>query len=162
MRKLFIAAITALATATPAMANPYRAISASSLTKAVEATGTRIVYDPARCYEKRIYGYYQLAWDSAGNITKDVMGICVENHGSDYAELNDTLRHESIHVAQACNEGATMLGWNVLAQYAAPRIMSMVQRYPVEDQHLELEAFVSAKMLSNDQVAGIVRKVCNQ
>ena len=41
-----------------------------------------------------------------GNITRDELGLCVAAHKGDLAELSNTLRHEAMHVAQACHCGS--------------------------------------------------------
>ena len=105
------------------------------------------------CYEQGMLGYYRPS--------TDVMGICVSNHKGDYKELGDTLRHESIHVAQACNNGKPILRWNQIAKYSNNRILSIVQRYPAEHQHIEYEAFTAAYVMSNNQIADIVKQQCS-
>ena len=92
----------------------------------------------------KVFGYYKPS--------TDIMVLCVKNHGTDYAELGDTLRHESIHVAQACN-GGPILTWNQIAKYSNNRILSIVQRYPADHQHYEYEAFTAAALMNNQQVA---------
>jgi hypothetical protein len=159
----FLPKVAALlcATAMPAMANPYRMISTDSLARAIEDTGTSIVYDSDIFYEDtHIHGYYLLEYDG-DTIIKDELGMCVENHKvGDYRELGDTLRHEAIHVAQACNDHEAILPWNQLANYATRQQLSIVQRYPAEDQHRELEATVGARRLTNDQVATVLKRIC--
>jgi hypothetical protein len=96
MKKLFATLAVLISAASPVHANPaYKALNRSPLSQMVERTGTRIVYDTQLCQDRGMLGYYRPS--------TDVMGICVSNHDGDWKELGDTLRHESIHVAQACN-----------------------------------------------------------
>ena len=152
MKKLF-SALAVIACAAPVQANPatYRALDESPLTQIVRATGTRVLYDTQRCDERKVYGYYRPS--------TDVMVVCVRNHGTDYRELGDTLRHESIHVAQACN-GGPILDWATISKYSNNRILSIVQRYPVNHQHVEYEAFTAAAVMNNTQIAKIVKDYC--
>ena len=81
----------------------------------------------------------------------------------DYYELGDTLRHEAIHVAQVCHgngKAKPILSWTQIAKYSNPEIISIVERYPTDRQHVEFEAFTSAATLTNTQVAKIVRDFC--
>ena len=153
MKKLLTAIASVVAISAPAQADPitYRALDASPLTQAVRSTGTRVLYDTHRCETDKVYGYYKPS--------TDLMVLCVKNHGTDYSELGDTLRHESIHVAQACN-GGPILTWNQIAKYSNNRILSIVQRYPAKHQHYEYEAFTAAALMNNQQVAKIVNDFC--
>jgi hypothetical protein len=154
MKKLFATLAVLISAASPVHANPaYKALNRSPLSQMVERTGTRIVYDTQLCQDRGMLGYYRPS--------TDVMGICVSNHDGDWKELGDTLRHESIHVAQACNDGKPILGWNQIAKYSNNRILSLVQRYPAEHQHIEYEAFTAAYLMSNDQIAKIVAQQCS-
>jgi hypothetical protein len=155
MKKLFATLAVLIGAASPVHANPtaYQALNRSPLTQMVERTGTRIVYDTPLCYERGMLGYYRPS--------TDVMGICVENHKGDWQELGDTLRHESIHVAQACNGGKPILQWNQIAKYSNNRILSIVQHYPAEHQHIEYEAFTAAYVMNNNQIAKIVAQQCS-
>ena len=157
MKRLFTALAAVIATAAPAQANVvYRMLDSQALTQTVRATGTTVLYDQPRCFEKRTYGYYHPA--------SDTMVLCVNNHYEhgklDYKELGDTLRHESIHIAQACNSGDAILPWNTIAKYSNNRILSIVQRYPVEHQHIEYEAFTAAATMNNTQITKIVKDFC--
>ena len=117
----------------------------------VEKTGTVVLYDTDRCNEESVYGYY--------HPSTDVMGICVKNHDGDFKELGDTLRHESMHVAQACH-GGPILDWATISKYSTDRILSIVQRYKPEHQHIEYEAFTAAHVMSNNQVKDVVHQFC--
>ena len=126
-----------------------------NLTQVVIKTGVQVKYWDPMCDEKGSYGGYAPS--------EKVMILCIDNHKGDMAELGDTLRHEAIHVAQTCNGNGTpkpILSWNEIAKYSNNRILSIVQRYKPEHQHLEYEAFTGAAILSNNQVAKIVSDYC--
>ena len=151
MNKLF-SALAVIACATPAHASElYTLLNSQPLTRTVRATGTTVLYDTTRC-DKGMLGYY--------HPMSDTMVLCVANHKGDIAELGDTLRHESIHVAQFCNGGEPILDWNTISKYSNNRILSIVQRYPVDQQHHEYEAFTGAYVMSNNQVTKIVKDFC--
>ena len=151
MNKLF-SALAVIACASPVQANElYSLLNAQPLTRAVRATGTRVYYDTRRCDEGML-GYYKPK--------SKLMVLCVANHKGDIAELGDTLRHESMHVAQFCNGGKPILDWNTISKYSTNRILSIVQRYPVEHQHHEYEAFTAAYAMSNDQITKVVKDFC--
>jgi hypothetical protein len=152
LKKLLAGLAAVVATAAPAQANDlYRLLDSQPLTQMVRSTGTTVLYDTARC-DKGMLGYYRL--------DVDVMVLCVANHKGDIAELGDTLRHESIHIAQACNGGKAILPWNTIAKYSNNRILSIVQRYPIEHQHVEYEAFTAAYVMNNNQIKDIVEDFC--
>ena len=155
---LATAAIVANAAA-PANASVYTVLRNNSLTRAIESTGTRVVFDSAYCRKGDAFGYYQPK--------KKILAVCVANHVEngvmDYRELGDTLRHEAMHVAQTCNgkgRAVPILSWTTISKYSNNRILSIVQRYAPEDQHIEYEAFTAAATLSNQQVGKIVKDYC--
>ena len=160
MFKKLLTVLAVVATTTPVMADTYSATRNSSLTRMVQRAGVTVkLYDPM-CDERGSYGGY---------VPSDKkLIICVNNHVAngrmDYAELGDTLRHEAIHVAQTCWGKGTpkpILSWNQIAKYSNVRILSIVQRYKPEHQHLEYEAFTGAAVLNNEQVGRIVKQTCN-
>ena len=153
MKKLIASLACVVGAAAPVQANSaYRLLNAQPLVQTVRATGTVVLYDQPRCYERSTYGYYHPA--------SDTMVICVENHDGDYKELGDTLRHESMHVAQACNGGKAILDWATISKYSTNRIHSIVQQYKPEHQHIEYEAFTAAYAMNNNQIKDIVQQFC--
>ena len=139
----------------PVEASTHQLIRDTALTRTVEATGVRVVTDHPFCNKPGMYGGYRPS-------TK-LLIVCVDNHGNDYRELGDTLRHEAIHVAQTCyGKGVAkpILSWNQISEFSSDRILSIVQRYPAEHQHIEYEAFSAAYVLTNNQVKDIVRDFC--
>ena len=159
MFKQLLAVAAVCVSVTPALANPYLAIKNNSLTRVVKQAGVTVkTWDPM-CDERGSYGGFAPS-------TKEFI-VCVTNHYEngkmDYTELGDTLRHEAIHVAQTCWGNGTpkpILSWNQIAKYSNNRILSIVQQYKPEDQHLEYEAFTGAAVLNNDQVTRIVKQTC--
>ena len=160
IKKLALSLTALLASATPAIASPHTAIRNSDLTRVLERTGVTVLTSHPECHSDPSYGFY-----SPG---RRIVVICVGQHYEygkmDYAELGDTLRHEAIHVAQVCNgggeEAVPILSWSTISKYSTPGILRAVMQYPAEVQHIEYEAFTSARNLSNDQVAGIVTDYC--
>ena len=151
MNKLF-STLAVIACASPVQANElYSLLNSQPLTRAVRATGTRVYYDTRRCDEGML-GYYKPK--------SKLMVLCVANHKGDIAELGDTLRHESMHVAQFCNGGKPILDWTTISKYSTNRILSIVQRYPIEHQHHEYEAFTAAYAMSNNQITKVVKDFC--
>jgi len=153
LKKLIASLACVVGAAAPVQANDmYSLLDSQPLVQTVRATGTAVLYDTARCDTHNVYGYYRPS--------TDVMVICVKTHGSDFKELGDTLRHESMHVAQACNGGNAILDWATISKYSTNRILSIVQRYPAAHQHVEYEAFTAAYVMSNTQVTKIVKDYC--
>ena len=159
IKKLALSLTALLASASPAIASPYSLIRSQPLARAVEATGVTFKTSDPYCQESGAYGFYKPS--------ARLMVVCVSNHyvngRMDYRELGDTLRHESIHVAQVCygnGEAKPILSWTQIAKYSNNKILSIVQRYPVDRQHVEYEAFTSASIMTNNQVAKIVRDFC--
>ena len=159
MLKRILSVVALCASVSPAIASPYTDVRTNHLTRVVESAGISFsTWDPY-CEESGGYGFFQPS--------KRKMVVCVSNHYEngkmDYYELGDTLRHEAIHVAQVCNGNGTakaILSWNQIAKYSNNNILSIVQRYPVDRQHVEYEAFTGAATMTNTQVAKIVRDFC--
>lgn len=114
----------------------------------VHQSGTTIKFDSERCGES--YGTY--------NAKTDIMVICLKTH-EDFATLGDTIRHESIHVIQACNRGPVLSVMDTM-KYATEQDKSFVADYPHSHQHSELEANIAARELSDTEVTNMVRKFC--
>ena len=159
INKLALSVTALVASATPAIASPYSLLRSNHLTQVVEQSGVSVKLHDQRCVTDDVYGFYQPSMR--------LMVICVRNHyvngKMDYRELGDTLRHESIHVAQVCNgkgDAVPILSWNQISKYSNNNILSIVQRYPADRQHVEYEAFTSAAIMTNTQVAKIVRDFC--
>ena len=160
INKLALSLTALLASGTPAIASPYSMLRSNHLTQVVEQTGVSVKLHDQRCVTDDVYGFYQPSMK--------LMVICVRNHyvngKMDYQELGDTLRHESMHVAQVCNgkglDAVAILSWNQIAKYSNSNILSIVQRYPADRQHVEYEAFTAAATMTNTQVSKIVQDWC--
>ena len=147
------------ASASPAIASPHSLLRSNHLTRAVESAGVTFRTWHKYCDKDLTYGFFQPS--------TRLLVVCVDNHYEngkmDFHELGDTLRHESIHVAQTCygnGEPKAILSWTQIAKYSNNNILSIVQRYPVDRQHVEYEAFTGAATMTNTQVAKIVRDFC--
>ena len=141
--------------------NPYASIENSELAAVIRETGTTIQYDSADCNQRNLLGFYSLTIDSDGEIERDVMTICVKQHGSDYSELHDTFRHESVHVAQACNGMDAISRWEDLSKVVSESDYQLIVRnYQRKDWHLEMEAYVLAERMTNEEVAQFVSESC--
>ena len=123
-------------------------IYANPVLEIVSATGTTIKFKGEDC--KDAYGSY--------SITTDTMIICLENHET-YEELGDTIRHEAIHVVQACNRGPVLSVMDTM-KYVTTQDKAFVADYPHAHQHSELEANIAARNLSDKQVTEVVAKFC--
>jgi hypothetical protein len=138
------------AVAVPAQANELKDyIYSNPVLAVVHESGTKIKFKGGSC-DRHVFGSY--------NQQTDVMHICVGKH-SDYAELGDTIRHEAIHVIQACNRGP-VLGLYETVSYAKEDDQSVIKEYPTAHQHRELEARIAARNLTDANVAELVRKYC--
>ena len=159
MLKRILSVVALIASATPAIASPYSMLRSNHLTRVVESTGVSVKLYDQRCVSDDVYGFYQPGMK--------LMVICVRNHyvngKMDYHELGDTLRHEAMHVAQVCNgkgDAVAILSWNQISKYSNSNILSIVQRYPADRQHVEYEAFTAAATMTNTQVSKIVKDWC--
>ena len=159
INKLALSLTALCASATPAIASPYDMLRSNHLTQVVEQSGVTVKLHDQRCSTDKAYGFYQPSMK--------LMVICVRNHyvngKMDYQELGDTLRHESMHVAQVCNgkgKAEPILSWNQIAKFSSKNILSIVQRYPTHMQHVEYEAFTAAATMTNTQISEIVQDWC--
>ena len=80
----------------------------SEVLKAVERTGTEVRYHDPDCATSKAAGWYQL------NATVDRLVICPRNN-INHSDLLDTVRHEAMHVVQACHGGPVQ--GNVIVDY---------------------------------------------
>jgi hypothetical protein len=121
----------------------------------------KILENPPICRTHNIYGWY--------NSSKDTMSICTENikNGPDpQYYMNETLYHESVHVAQDCNakwSGQWYKPFNI-----NPSIMTLTQRrlsdlstsvkLNNQDRQIEHEAFWMED--KPEKVKYVVQKYC--
>ena len=126
----------------------------SQVLKAVERTGTEVRYYDKSCEDKRQQGFYRL------NSSVDLLVICTRNHVN-HSDLLDTVRHEAIHVVQACNAGEPVLDRDYYAKNTDPDIKDHVEtNYPEAHHHHELEAFMAAEYLGENDVVKLIDKYC--
>lgn len=148
--------ITLACTATAGLASPAKQPfveeETQSLLRAASDVGVQFhLNDPTQCTA----GVMGMA-----SLEKQVL-ICLDNH-SDYAELADTIRHELLHVVQAClgdrliypdrieytrTYAQTDLGWDILG-------------YPTEQWDQEGEARTLSHFLDESDVAQLLRSHC--
>ena len=96
MKKILVALAAVVAVASPVKATPTM----EALFNAVKATGTQILVNGEGCKNPQLMGMYMYQRN-----VMDALLLCVDNHKGDNAELYDTILHEAVHVAQACNQG---------------------------------------------------------
>lgn len=133
----------------------------NTLLEAVIATGHRVHLDPPLCAKNQgLFG--------AAIPNKRALVICVKRHGDDLNELADTIRHESIHLAQFCKArrfGATaaLINPEFIGEYQAlaEQYLHMpTSSYQPERIPGEAEARILAHQLDEDQVAALLRNEC--
>ena len=125
----------------------------SQVLNAVRTTGTEVRYHHERCDKVKTAGFYKLTADV------DLLVICTRNN-LNLSDLFDTVRHEAIHVVQACNHGP-VLDRDYYSKNSSQEHKTFVQdNYPAEYHHHELEAFTAAKNLSEDDVVKLINKFC--
>ena len=126
----------------------------SQVLKAVERTGTEVRYYDAECADSKAAGWYELT------ATVDRLVICPRNNHN-HSDLFDTVRHEALHVVQACNKGTPVLDREYYTKNAPQDIKERVfSDYPAAHHHHELEAFMGAKYLSEGDVINLINKYC--
>ena len=123
-------------------------------TAAVKRTGTRVITHSRGCALGKYMGRYQ--FHTAQKL--DLMTICSKAHKS-LADLDDTIRHEAVHVAQICRSRGPVSDTNY-ARLATPKIHSALADYPKDSYAFELEAYVIADQQTNEEVAQLVLEVC--
>jgi hypothetical protein len=128
----------------------------SPVLNAVADTGTTVIVDGSACRSGGYMGRY--VNNPEKNI--DFLELCLDPHKGDYTELADTIRHEAWHVVQACM-GQPMFNVVSLKESATPSLITrVVENYPAEKRHHELEAFVVAADQTNDYVVEQLNKFC--
>ena len=149
MLKQSITLIALSALAIPVQANELKEyIYSNPVLAIVSDTGTTINFKGESC--KRAFGSFAPSTDT--------MTICLKNHDN-YEVLGDTIRHEAIHVVQACNRGPVLSVMETM-DYATEQDKAFVEDYPHAHQHAELEANIAARNLSDKQVTELVTKFC--
>ena len=127
--------------------------------EAVLKTGHQIFLESDRCSE----GAFGFA-----NSSKQLL-VCVDNHKDNHAELADTFRHETLHLAQFCKgrkvgASAMMLfpkEKRNFIQIAVRDLHMPVASYARSKYGREAEARVLAHVLDEHQVAQILINECS-
>ena len=140
----------------------YALLDKSPLLDTIQDTGTEVWYNPEDCKESAgLMGFYTTTVNvRTGEYLEDKMGICVENHKGDITELGNTVRHESVHVAQECHGGPLQQPYKYMP-IVSNRTLAELQHYPAEHYAVEIEAFTLAELLTNDQVRELVIAACS-
>jgi hypothetical protein len=154
-----VVAFSGSASAAPAM---YALLDNSPLLNTVQNTGTSVWYNPEDCKESAgLMGFYETVRNlRTGVYSVDRMGICVENHRGNVTELGNTVRHESVHVAQECHGGPFQQPYKYMP-VVSNKTLAELQHYPAEHYAVEIEAFTLAELLTNDQVRKLVIAACS-
>ena len=126
----------------------------SRVLDAVRTTGTEVRYHHEQCQAGEISGFYRIG------PSVDQLVVCPRNH-LNHSDLFDTIRHEAIHVVQAC-KGDAILPYDYYLENATDNARDAVSEYPQDRrvQHYELEAFTAAELLSEQQVVNLINTYC--
>jgi len=126
----------------------------SRVLDAVRSTGTEVRYHHEECTTEKVAGFYRLT------ASVDQLVVCPRNQ-LNHSDLLDTVRHEAIHVVQACKHDAIM-PYDYWLENATDDAKESVREYPQERivQHYELEAFTLAEVLHEDEVVKLINKYC--
>ena len=132
----------------------YELLSLSQVLDKVQQTGTEVRYHHESCQTDKVAGFYQY------NATVDLLVICPHNQ-LNHSDLFDTIRHESIHVVQAC-KGSAIMPYDYWLENATYNARQSVSEYPKDrhTQHYELEAFTIAEVLSEKDIIKLINKYC--
>lgn len=140
---------------------PWNLDESTSLLNTVRSTGHFVGIDVAGCKEESApYGYAT---------ARGVLVICVTRHAGDLNELADTIRHETLHLAQFChgkNNGAS-IGLLLperreeFALRARNELGFTGQGYEPSQVAIENEVRVLAHDLDEHHVASILERYCD-
>lgn len=128
----------------------------SPVLDAVKSTGALVLIDSAACRKDGLYGLYEVGTEY-GNL----LHVCLTRHKNDLGELEDTVKHEAIHVAQFCRN-SVLLNPAVVSKEVTSYDLSAVSTYAPTQRDIELEARVLARKLSEEQVAAVVTRHCKR
>ena len=131
----------------------YELLALSEVLKVVQSTGTEVRYHSPKC-EQGVAGMYRIG------PSVDRLIICPDNQRN-HSDLFDTIRHEAVHVVQACKGGA-ILPYDYYLKNATDSVRDAVSTYPKDrhTQHVELEAHLAAEQLNEQQVINLLHKYC--
>jgi hypothetical protein len=150
IKRLSSVLLTAIALGSPVAANELKDyIYSNPVLAEVHRSGTTIRFKDPSC-DRGIFGSYTRS--------TDVMVLCLANH-PDFAELGDTIRHETVHIIQACNGGPVM-SFESIAKYAQASDYKAMHNYGTHSHHHEIEANLAARTLSDEQVVTSFKNAC--
>jgi len=138
---------------------PFVESESVGLLRVVKATGHKVFLDVGPCKEEK--GLLGFATRTGALV------ICAEAHGNNKAELADTIRHETLHLAQFCKGrrvGATagLLAPGLIeeSRNIAVELHMPVDRYKPAQRDLEAEARAAAYTLDEKDIAALLIKEC--
>lgn len=140
-----------LGAAIPALATP------SGIVKYYE---TSPVLDAVQDASYTVYNNSEECKDTYGLTYKyrKELVICVHKHDS-VEELADTIRHESIHVAQKC-KGAQLFTPESVFRLANDDQLNSLKHYPKDQWKDEIEAQVVAANSTDEHIVQIIKQYC--
>jgi len=154
-----------LGSASPALARPqqqpWNLQESTDLLNTVRSTGHFVDIDVDRCKGPRApYGYAT---------ARGTLIICVTRHGDDLNELADTIRHETIHLAQFCKgkKGGASIALlfpdrkEEIAVVAREGLGFVGQGYKPHEVAIENEARVLAQVLEEEGVEALLSTHCD-
>ena len=132
----------------------HELLALSQVLNKVQQTGTEVRYHAPECRTDKVAGFYQL------NTNVDRLVICPSNQ-LNHSDLFDTIRHEAVHVVQAC-KGSAIMPYDYWLENATDNAKESVSEYPKDrrTQHWELEAFSIAEVMSEDDVIQLLDTYC--
>lgn len=139
---------------------PFVESRTSALLRTVQSLGIRVAVDAPDCQkDKALMG-------AASN--EGTLLICVGNHGGDTNEMADTVRHETLHLAQYCKGRSIGKPFAALfpentdqwIDYAQEHLHWHILGYDSEQWAVEAEARVLAQALDEQQVAKVLATYC--
>ena len=137
-------------------------VSHQHLIDTLSTYGVRTLINPVHCERGKMLGF------TYGSI----IGLCTDREPS-YASFLDTIRHEAVHIAQACmayHEPGTDPdgdGFAVLYPDGQPDWWlkygeGIARHYDVSEWDIETEAFGMAGDFSAEQITNIVNIACSK
>jgi hypothetical protein len=130
----------------------------AGLIESIEGTGTTVTKKVCSGEDKDSFGYYQVSQKI------DELVICTNNIKGDEDLYAETLKHEAIHVAQACKQwkSATNITeeWHTKKAAESYDIEQMKTEHDETQWSNELEAY-SLEGNSAAYISGVVDAACN-
>ena len=161
-----LAVVTAFGSASAAYAKPalqpFNREGSRALLDTVKADGVKVFIDEEFCFKEENRRLLGVA------TSDERLLLCVKNHGGDYDELADTLRHEVVHLAQYCK--GRLLGTTIATihpqhsrayvRHAIEELNMPTQAYDRSKWAVEAEARVFAQYLDDAETARLYNDFC--